>query len=594
RKAGATARALLVQAAAKDWKVAPEAITVEKGVLSHPPSGRSAGFGDFAAKAAALPVPSAVKLKDPKDFRLIGQRLPRVDTAAKVDGSAGYASDLRLPGMLTALVLRPPRFGAKLKSLDPAAALAVKGVEAVFPISSGVAVVAQSFWTAKTGREALKVVWDEGGERRGSEALLAEYRALAQKPGLPARREGDAEAALAKAARVLTAEYTFPYLAHAPMEPLSCVVRLEVDRCEIWAGDQFQTGDQANAARVAGLKPEQVGIHTLYAGGSFGRRANPVSDYVVEAVEVAKGLKGRAPVKLLWTREDDITGGRYRPMYVHALAAGLDESGKLVAWRHRIVGQSILAGTPFAKSMVKDGIDKTSVEGASDMPYVIPNLSVELHSTEVGVPVLWWRSVGHSHTAHATECFLDEVAAAGGQDPVTLRRAVLGAEFRRERGVLDLAVAKAGWDKPLPAGWGRGVAVHKSFSSHVAQVAEVSVSASGAVKVERVVCAVDCGIAVNPDVIAAQIEGGIGFGAALHGAVTLKDGVVEQTNFDSYRVLRMDEMPKVEVHIVPSAETPTGIGEPGVPPLAPALANAIHAATGRRLRSLPLDGGMQA
>ncbi len=590
RRAGATARAMLVAAAAREWGVDPAAVTVEKGVVRHPPSGRSATFGQLAEKAAAEAPPAEVALKDPARFTLIGRDLPRIDSKDKTDGRAQFALDVRLPGMLTAVVARPPRFGATVKAFDDAPARAVPGVTDVVRIGSGVAVVATSFWAAKKGRDALRVTWDDSAaEKRGSAELLAEYRALAARPGAVARRDGDAERALAGAARTLAAEFAFPYLAHAPMEPLDCVVRLSADRCEIWAGDQFQTVDQANAAAAAGLEPRQVIIHTLYAGGSFGRRATPTSDYIVEAVEVARAIGGRAPVKLVWTREDDIKGGRYRPMYVHSLAAGLDAQGNPVAWRHRIVGQSILAGTPFAASMIKDGIDATSVEGARNLPYDIPNLTVELHTSQVGVPVLWWRSVGSTHTAFATEVFVDELAAAAGKDPVAFRRGLLG-RHPRHRGVLELAARAAGWGTPLPPGKGRGIAVHESFNSYVAEVAEVAVAPDGAVRVERVVCAVDCGLAINPDVVRAQMEGGIGFGlsAALHSAITLKDGVVEQSNFNDYPSLRIDEMPRVEVHIVPSTEPPTGVGEPGVPPIAPAVANAIFAATGVRVRSLPI------
>jgi isoquinoline 1-oxidoreductase beta subunit len=451
-------------------------------------------------------------------------------------------------------------------------------------------VVGRTFWAAKQGREALKIDWDDGAaEKRSTPELLAAYEELAKSPGLPARKAGDPEAALGSAAKRLKASFKFPYLAHAPMEPLTCVVRLSADACEIWAGDQFQTVDQMNAARTAGIKPEQVTIHTLYAGGSFGRRANTVSDYIVEAVSIAKALGADGkPVKLIWTREDDVRGGRYRPMYLHAIEAGLDDGGNLIAWHHRIVGQSILEGTPFAAVMVKDGVDETSVEGASDMVYAIPNLGIELHTTQVGVPVLWWRSVGNTHTAYATEVFIDELAHAAGKDAVAFRQALL-KDAPRHLGVLNLAAEKAGWGGPLPAGKGRGVAVHKSFNTYVAQVAEVSVAPGGKIKVDRVVCAVDCGVPVNPDVIKAQMEGGIGFGlgAALSGAITLKAGKVEQSNFHDYQVLRLEDMPAVEVHIVPSTERPTGVGEPGVPPIAPALSNAVFAATGKRIRTLP-------
>jgi isoquinoline 1-oxidoreductase beta subunit len=372
------------------------------------------------------------------------------------------------------------------------------------------------------------------------------------------------------------------------MEPLNCVVQLSDDGCEIWARDQSQTMDKANAAKAVGCDPEKVRIHTLFAGGSFGRRANPPSDYIVEGVHVARAIGGRTPVHLVWTREDDLRGGFYRPMFVHRVRAGLDSEGRPVAWQHRIVGQSIAADTPFEGAMLKDGIDAASVEGAVDMPYDIPNLAVDLHSPVVGVPVLWWRSVGHSHNAFAVEVMIDALADAAGQDPVAFRRALLSGR-QRHLGVLDMAVRKAGWGNTIPPGWGRGIAVHQSYGTYVAQVAEVSTSDDGAFRVERVVCAVDCGTAVNPDIIRAQMEGGIGFGlsAAWEEAVTLFNGRVQQANFDAYRLLRFDRMPAVEVHIVPSDAPPTGVGEPGVPPIAPAVANALHAATGRHFRHLP-------
>jgi isoquinoline 1-oxidoreductase subunit beta len=594
RQAGATARAMLVAAAATEWNVPPASLTIERGVVHHAPSNRQATFGALAGKASSLPVPNDVPLKAPKDFKLIGQKLPRVDVPPKTNGTAQFTIDVTFPDMLVALLQRPPLFGATVKSFDAAAAKAVRGVVEVVQVPRGVAVVAKSFWAAKLGREALKVEWDDSkAEKRSTATILAEYRTLARQPGMPARNDGDVAAALKGAAKVVTATYEFPYLAHAPMEPLDAVVKLDANSCEIWAGDQFQTVDQANAAATAGLKPEQVNIHTLLAGGSFGRRANMGSDYIVEAVSVAKALGANGvPVKLQWTREDDIRGGLYRPVYVHRLEAALDQNGRLVGWQHRIVGQSIMAGTAFAPVMIKNGIDGTSVEGAANLPYAIPNMSVELNTTETGVPVLWWRVVGSSHTAYATEAFVDEIAHAAGQDPFAFRRALLDHQ-PRHKAVLELAANAAGWGSPLPKGKGRGLAVAEAFGTYVAQVAEVTVASNGQIKVDRVVCAVDCGTPINPDVITAQMEGGVGFGlgAALYGAITLKDGKVEQTNFDAYQVLRIDEMPKVEVHIVPSPETPTGVGEPGVAPVGPAVANAVFAATGKRLRVLPFAVG---
>jgi isoquinoline 1-oxidoreductase beta subunit len=590
RKAGATARAMLVAAAAEQWKVPASEITVAKGIVSHAASGRKATFGELAEKAAQMTPPAEVKLKDPSQFGLIGKHVTRLDAKAKSTGTAQYTIDVKLPGQLTALVQRAPLFGATVKSFDASKAKAVPGVVDVVQISNGVAVVARNFWAAKQGRDALVVEWDDSkAEKRSTDQILAEYRELAKQPGPRARNDGDVDAALAGAAKVIEATYDFPYLAHAPMEPLDCVVKYDANGAEIWAGDQFQTIDQANAARVLGLKPEQVKIHTLYAGGSFGRRATPVSDYIVEGAEIAKAIGGRAPVKLMWTREDDIQGGYYRPMYHHALTAGLDAQGNIIAWRHRIVGQSIMAGTSFGQAFIKDGIDHTSVEGAANLPYDIPNLRVELHTTKVGVPVLWWRSVGSTHTAYATEVFLDEIAAASGQDPLALRRKLL-SRHPRHLGVLNLAAEKAGWGQPLPAGRMRGIAVHESFSSYVAEVAEVALKGDGTWRVEKVVAAVDCGLPINPDVIRAQVESGIGFGlsATLKNGISLADGAVEQSNFHDYEVLRINEMPQIEVHIVPSTEKPTGIGEPGTPPIAPAVANALMLATKQRFRALPL------
>lgn len=593
RQAGATARAMLVAAAAAQWGVPASTITVEQGVVRHGPSKRQSGFGELVQAAAALPVPESVPLKDPKTFKLIGrEHLPRIDTPEKINGTAMFTIDVRLPGMLTAVIRRPPQFGATVKSFDATAAKAVPGVVGVVQVPAGVAVVANGFWAAKKGRDALAVDWDTTkAELRSSDALMASYKELAKQPGATARKTGDVDAVLPKAAKTVASSFEFPYLAHAPMEPVNCVVKLSADVCEIWAGHQLQTIDQGVAAAVAGVKPEQVVLHTLYAGGSFGRRANGTADFVAEGVSIAKAMGANGvPIRLQWTREDDIQGGLYRPMYYHTLEAGIDAKGKLVAWKHRIVGQSIIAGTPFEPFLIKEGIDDTSVEGASTLPYAISNLQVELHTTKVGVPVLWWRSVGSTHTAYATETFLDEIAKEMGKDPVVLRRELLKAE-PRHLGVLNLAAEKAGWSKPLGKGKARGIAVHKSFGSYVAQVAEIAQDKDGQIRVDRVVCAVDCGIAINPDIIRAQVEGGVGYGlgAIMTGAITLDKGTVDQSNFDGYTVLRIDRMPKVEVHILRSTQPPTGIGEPGVPPIGPAVANAIFALTGKRHRILPFS-----
>ena len=590
REAGGKARAMLLTAAGNQWRVPVGELRVERGVVHHRDGRRQATFGSLVPRAALLPVPDTVVLKHPEDFKLIGRRSPRVDVAAKVDGTAQFTLDVAMQGLLVALLKRPPRFGATVKSFDAGAATALPGVVKVVQVPRGVAVVAKNFWAAKRGRDALLVEWDESrAEMRSSAALMAEYRARAEQPAASARKDGDVAEALRTAAHTVSASYEFPFLAHAPMEPLDAVVKLTANSCDIWAGDQFQTVDQNNAAKTAGLDPQRVNIHTLYAGGSFGRRANPGSDYIVEAVSIAKafGADG-TPIKLQWTREDDVRGGLYRPMFFHKLEAGLDAKGELTAWRHRIVGQSIMADTLFAP-MIKDGVDPTSVEGAVNMAYPVPNVAVELATTRTGVPVLWWRVVGSSHTTFAVEAFIDEVAHTAGEDPFTFRRRLLAAHPRL-LAVLELAAEKSGWSNgPLPKGRGRGIAVAEAFKTLVAQVAEVSVDEAGHVTVERVVCAVDCGLPINPDVIAAQMEGGIGFGlgAVLHGAITLKDGRVEQDNFNGYRVLRMNEMPKIEVHIVPSTEAPTGVGEPGVAPIGPAVANAIFAATGKRVYVLP-------
>jgi isoquinoline 1-oxidoreductase beta subunit len=592
RKAGAAARAMLIAAAAEKWNAPANEIKISHGTVYW--KDRRATFGQLAADAAKQKVPENVTLKDPKDFIYIGKPARRLDARAKSNGSALFTQDVRLPGMLTAVVLHPPRFGAKLKSFDAAKAKAVPGVREVVgfstPASDGVAVLAADYWTAKKGRDALTAEWDETNAfRLSSSEIMDQYKKLAATPGTSARKEGDADAALKNAARTLEAAYEFPFLAHAAMEPMNCVVKLDGDSAELWNGEQFQTVDQMQVAKQLGIAPERVKLNQLYAGGGFGRRANPKSDYLVEAAAIAKALSstpsGKAPVKLVRGREDDMRAGFYRPMYYHTLKAGLDAQGNLVAWKHVIVGQSILTGTAFEPMLVKDGVDATSVEGAANLPYGIPNLAVELHSPKIGVPVQWWRSVGSTHTAFATECFLDEIARETKKDPFELRRALL-AKHPRHKGVLEAAAQKAGWGKPLPKGRVRGIAVHESFSTYVAQVVEIS-----AKRIERVVCAVDCGVPVNPNIIAMQMESGIGFGlsAALAGAITLKEGVVEQSNYHDYPVVRMNQMPPIEVVVVPSQQKPTGVGEPGTPVIAPALANALLAMNGKPVRALPLS-----
>jgi isoquinoline 1-oxidoreductase beta subunit len=591
---------MLIAAASQRWNVPADSIAVKDGVVLHAASKRKATFGELAAAASALPVPTGVKVKDPKDWVYIGKHAARKDARAKANGTAIFTQDFKLPDMLTAVVAHAPRFGAKRTSFDASAVQKIPGVRQVVEIPTGVAVLATNFWSATQGRDALKVQWDESGAYKGSsDEIMASFRKLAEQAGAVARNDGDAAKALGGAARVIEAGYEFPYLAHAAMEPLNCVMRLADDNTvEVWNGAQFQTGDQHAIARTLGIKPEQVKINMLYAGGSFGRRANPRADYLVECAEIlvslARAGRRNVPVKLVWTREDDMKAGFYRPAYYHSIRAALDANGKVAAWQQRIVGQSIVAGTMLESQLVKNGVDMTSVEGASTLPYAIPNLYVDLHSPSLPIPVLWWRSVGSTHTAYSTETFVDELAAAAKQDPVEFRRAMLD-KHPRHRTTLDLAAKHAGWGTPLPAGKAgekraRGVAVHESFGTVVAQVAEVTVRADNTFSVDRVVCAVDCGIAVNPDNVRAQMEGGIGFGlsAALHGAITIKDGAVEQSNFHDYPVLRINEMPRIDVHIVPSTADPSGVGEPGTPVIAPAVANALAAATGKRLRRLPL------
>ncbi len=588
RKAGASARAMLVAAAAELWEVSPNSCDARDGHAVHKDSGRRLSYGQLVDRASRLSPPKSVALKDPKNFKLIGKPTKRLDTPAKVDGTAVFGLDVTVPGMLIALVARPPVFGGKAKSIDDTATKHVPGVRHVVEIDRGVAVVADGFWAAKKGREALRISWDDGPLASLNTATQGEeYAELAKKPGAVARKEGDADAAMAKAAKTLEAVYELPYLAHAPMEPLNCVADVRPDGCDIWTGTQGQTFDHHAAVAITGLKPEQVKLHTTLLGGGFGRRAVIDAHFVSEAVQISKSIK--APVKVIWTREDDIRGGYYRPRAHHTIAAGLAANGSTLAWKHGIVCQSFAVGTPFENAIVKDGIDETAVEGAADLPYQIPNLAVTWQIAPAGVPVIWLRSVGHTHTAFVVESFMDELAHAAAKDPLEYRRAMLTKHPRHKR-VLELAAEKAGWGSPLPEGHGRGIAVHESFGSFVADVAEVSVSEAGIVRVHRVVCAIDCGPVVNPDSIRAQMEGCIAFGltAALYGEITFEDGRVRQRNFHDYPILRMNEMPAVDVHIVDTTDKMGGVGEPGVPPVAPAVANAIFSATGRRVRRLPI------
>ncbi|MEJ2716687.1 MAG: molybdopterin-dependent oxidoreductase [Deltaproteobacteria bacterium] len=587
RRAGASAREMLIAAAAKIWNSEKASCRAENGMVIHS-SGKKLTYGELAEKAAKMPDPQDLQLADPSTFTVIGKSMKRLDTPEKIDGTGIFGMDVTIPGMLTAVMARPPVFGARVVSFKADKAKDFPGVKDVVQVPTGIAVVADGFWPASQARDALEITWDEGpGAGLSTEGMREEYARLAGTPGAIARKEGDAQSAFQNAAKQISAEYEVPYLAHAAMEPLNCAVDLRPESCEIWTGTQFQSGDRDAAARVTGLKPEQIKIHTTLLGGGFGRRGNPQADFVVEAVEVAKAVK--QPVKVIWTRENDMKGGWYRPMWYDRILGGLDERGNLCAWHQTIVGQSVLIASPF-ESMVVDGIDAASVEGAADMPYEIPNLLVDLHTTENNVPVQWWRSVGHSHTGFVVESFLDEMANAAGKDPYEFRCNLL-ARRPRHKAVLELAAEKAGWGSSLPENRTRGIALRESFGSFVAEVAEVSVSSEGALRVHRVVCAIDCGRVINPNTVAAQIEGAIVFGlsAALHGAITLKDGRVEQSNFHNYPMVVMNEMPRVEVHIVASEEQPSGVGEPGVPPIAAAVANAVFAATGKRIRRLPIS-----
>ena len=587
RTVGAMARDMLVRAAAQRWKVDPGRLRTANGYVYR--GKEKLSYGQLAEAAEKLAPPTAVKLKEPRDWKLIGKRVRRLDSPEKVTGKARFGMDVRFPGLRTALVARAPVFGGRVRSYDAAKARAVPGVEQVVQVPSGVAVVARDFWSASAGRDVLQIEWDLGpGAEIDSEKLTASYRALARTPGTVALSRGDCDAALAAAGKRLEAEYDVPYLAHAPMEPLNCSVKIDGDRCEIWTGTQFQTVDQGAAAKVAGVPPQNVTVHTQFLGGGFGRRANPRADFVGEAVQVARAAG--VPVKTVWTREDDVRGGFYRPLFVHRIEAALDAKGLPAAWKHVIVGQSIIAGTPFEAMLVKNGIDGASVEGVVDSPYLegVPACSVSLHSPRNEVPVLWWRSVGNTHTAFAMESMIDELAHAAGRKPLEFRAALLRDKPRHLR-ALQVAAEKAGFGKPPPAGTARGLAVHESFGSIVAEVAEVSVE-KGRIRVHRVTCAIDCGLAVNPLGIEAQVQGSVAFGLGpvLKSELTLKQGRVQQSNFHDYEVLRLDEMPRVEVHVLQGKARMGGVGEPATAPVAAAVANAVFALTGKRLRSLPL------
>lgn len=584
-KAGAAAREMLVATAARRWGVAVEACHTQNSAVVNTASGKRIGYGALVEEAAKLPVPVNPKRKDAKDYKYIGKSTRRIDSAVKVNGKAEFGIDVRQPKMLHAMVARCPVFGGKVKSFDGSKAKAVSGVRNVLQISSGVAVVADNTWSAMEGRRALEISWDEGpNANNSSEAIRKLYHERVEQTGAIARKEGDADAALAGAVKRVEAIYEVPFLAHATMEPMNCTAEVRTDGCDVYTPTQFQTVNQLTAAKIAGLKPEQVRIHTTYLGGGFGRRAE--EDFLMEAVEISKAMN--TPVQVTWSREDDMQSDFCRPAVLVKLTAGLDGSGNALAWKSRIVGPSIMSR--FFPGSVKNGIDETAVEGIATLKYAVPNFLVEYVMTDPGMPVGFWRSVGNSHNGYIAECFVDEMARAAGSDPLEFRRRLLEKESR-PLGVLNLAAEKGGWGKPLATGRYQGVAMVESFGSFVAEVAEISLDRKGGtVRVHKVIAAVDCGRHVNPETIRAQIEGGIiyGLSAALKGEITIANGRVQQSNFNDYDMVRINEAPVVEVHIVESNDGPGGIGEPGTPPIAPAVCNAIFSATGKPVRRLPI------
>ena len=585
RQAGATARTMLVSAAAKRWNVDPASCRAQSGEVRHVPTGRSIKYGALAADAARMPVPESVVLKRPADFKLIGTPAKRLDTPSKVNGTAVYGIDVRPPGVKIATLAQSPVFGGRVKNVNDAKAKAVKGVRQIVRLDDAVAVVADHMGAAKKGLAALVIEWDHGTHVRLDTGKIVDELAKATlKSGRVAQNIGNVEKAMATAVTKVEATYQVPFLAHATMEPMNCTVHVRKDGCEIWVGNQALARAQATAAKTTGLPLDKVVVHNHLIGGGFGRRLE--IDGVTRAVQIAMQVDG--PVKVVWTREEDIQHDMYRPYFFDRISGGLDAKGMPVAWNHRFAGSSIIAR--WAPPLFKDGLDPDTTDGAIHLTYALPNMHVEYLRVEPpGIPTAFWRSVGPSHNVFVVESFMDELAAAAKQDPVAYRRALLD-KTPRAKAVLDLAAEKAGWGKPLPAGVGRGVSVQFVFATYLAQVAEVEVSKDGAVRVRRVVCAVDCGTVVNPDTVRAQIQSGIIFGitAALRGEITLKDGRVQQSNFHDYQMLRMNETPAIEVYIVNSVEPPGGMGEAGTSAIAPAVTNAIYAATGKRIRKLPV------
>src|SRR5713226_8268627 len=589
REAGATARIMLVAAATKRWGVDAKSCRTEDGEVIHVPTGRRLKYGEVVADAANMPVPGNVTLKSPGDFKLIGTRAKRLDAPEKVNGTALYGIDARPAGVKIATLAQSPVFGGLVKSVDDTAAKAVKGVRQIVRLDDAIAVVADHMGAAKKGLAALKIEWDDGQHAKlATEEIARKLEQATLGSGAVAQNIGDADKAMASAATKVEASYQVPFLAHATMEPMNCTVHFRKDECEIWIGNQAVARVQAMAAKEAGLSPDKVIIRNHLIGGGFGRRLE--ADGAVRAVQIAKHVDG--PVKVVWTREEDIQHDMYRPYWFDRISAGLDKQGKPVAWKNRFAGSSVIAR--WLPPAFKDGLDPDSTEGAIDLVYDLPNFHVEYVRAEPpGIPTAFWRSVGPSHNVFVTESFIDELAAAAKQDAVAYRRALLG-KSPRAKAVLDLAAEKAGWGQPLPKGTGRGVSLQFAFGSWLALVAEVEVSKAGTVRVRRVVCAIDCGTVINPDTVQAQIQSGIIFGAtaALYGEITLKDGRVEQTNFDTYQMLRMNETPTIEVHVVESTEPPGGMGETGTSAIVPAIANAVFAAAGRRLRKMPVDASL--
>jgi isoquinoline 1-oxidoreductase beta subunit len=590
RTVGAAARAMLVSTAAAVWDVPDEEVSVSKGIISHATTGRQAGFGEFAEAAASLPVPENVDLKTPDQFTLIGTSLPKVDSVEKSTGKATFTIDIQRPGMMTAVVAHAPRFGARLVSFDDTEARKIPGVVDVVEIPRGVAVLARNFHTAKRGRDALVTQWDSSNaEMRGSDDILRDYKALAEQPGTPLEVEGDSASAMASAAQTIDATYEFPFLSHAPMEPLNCTIEKMGSDYVLRSGTQMPSVDQQRVAEFFGVGLENVKVENLYAGGGFGRRGNIHPDLDIEVASIFKATGERYPVKLQYTREDDMAAGFYRPMNIHKMRVGLDGLGNITAWENRVVGQSLIKGS-FLEGMIQNGVDALTFEGAGELPYHIPNVTVDIHMAQAGVPVLFWRSVGHTHTQFSKETLIDEALIAAGKDPVEGRLELM--EDERSKAVIRQVAERSNWGKPVPAGVGRGFAFTEAFGGRVAQVVDVSRDRAGRIQVDKVYCAVDCGLPINPHIIEAQVESAIMYGlsAALYDEIHMENGVVETSNFHNYPVIRMNQAPEFDVHIMDSdVIPPSGIGEPATPGIAPAVANAWFQLTGVRVRRLPFE-----